>query len=318
MKQLSYMKYQIYTLTLVALSLCGQSVYAQAKTEDRNKGVTREQYEALQRRQKKSEQELRDLRQKLTREQRQQEALRSDLSALDKALDSLRTAQEGQAREQAEQAGQLGKRIGETKDSLETRIESRSMWAIALGGAFILGLLGTLWYLRRRIAGGTDAIDKVRQAQDELSKVQTRMQEEACSLDNKLLELVEKQMQATPLAPTAVESASGKEDHSLAIKVADEIVRIELNMSRMDSSIKGYKQLAKAVQRIKNNFSANGYEIIDMLGKPYVEGMGASVSFTEEPSLPQGTQIISSITKPQINYQGRMIQAAQITVSQNI
>lgn len=314
MKQLSYMKYQIYTLTLVALSLCGQSVYAQAKTEERNKGVTREQYEALQRRQKKSEQELRDLRQKLTREQRQQEALRSDLSALDKALDSLRMAHEGQAREQAERAGQLRKRIGETKDSLETR----SMWAIALGGAFILGLLGVLWYLRRRIAGGTDAIDKVRQAQDELSKVQARMQEEACSLDNKLLELVEKQMQATPLAPTAVESASGQEDHSLAIKVADEIVRIELNMSRMDSSIKGYKQLAKAVQRIKDNFFANGYEIIDMLGKPYHEGMKVIANFVVDDTLEAGTQIISSITKPQINYQGRMIQAAQITVSQNI
>lgn len=318
MKQLSYMKYQIYTLTLVALSLCGQSVYAQAKTEDRNKGVTQEQYEALKRRQKKSEQELRDLRQKLTREQRQQEALRSDLSALDKALDSLRTAQEGQAREQAEQAGQLGKRIGETKDSLETRIESRSMWAIALGATFILGLLGALWYLRRRIAGGTDAIDKVRQTQDELSKVQARMQEEACSLDNKLLELVEKQMQATPLAPVAVESASGKEDHSLAIKVADEIVRIELNMSRMDSSVKGYKQLAKAVQRIKDNFFANGYEIIDMLGKPYHEGMKVIANFVVDDTLEAGTQIISSITKPQINYQGRMIQAAQITVSQNI
>lgn len=312
------MKHQIYTLTLVALSLCGQSGYAQAKAEERNKSVTQEQYEALQARQRKSEQELRVLRQKLGQEQRRQEALRSDLSALDKKLDSLRMAQEGQVREQAEQAGLLGKRIGDTEVSLVRNIEGRTMWASGIGVALMLALLGGLWYLRRRIAGGTDAIDKVRQAQDELAKAQERMQEEACSLDNKLLELVEKQMKAAPLAPTATESASGKEDHSLAIKVADEIVRIELNMSRMDSSIKGYKQLAKAVQRIKDNFFANGYEIIDMLGKPYHEGMKVIANFVVDETLEAGTQIISSITKPQINYQGRMIQAAQITVSQNI
>ena len=108
-----------------------------------------------------------------------------------------------------------------------------------------------------------------------------------------------------------------KIDHSLALKVADEIIRIELNLSRMDSSIKGYKQLAKAVQRIKDNFQANGYEIIDMLGKPYVAGMKAAVTFVTDESLEKGQQIISKIIKPQINYQQQMIQAAEIEVSQS-
>ena len=111
---------------------------------------------------------------------------------------------------------------------------------------------------------------------------------------------------------------NGKPDHSLALKVADEIVRIELNMSRMDSSIKGYKQLAKAVERIKDNFKANGYEIVDMLGKPYNEGMKVIANFVVDEDLEEGKQIITGITKPQINYNGQMIQAAQITVSQNI
>ena len=38
----------------------------------------------------------------------------------------------------------------------------------------------------------------------------------------------------------------------------------------------------------------------------------------EEENMEQGQQIITGIIKPQINYQGQMIQAAQITVSQNI
>ena len=107
-------------------------------------------------------------------------------------------------------------------------------------------------------------------------------------------------------------------NETAAQKVADEIVRIELNMSRMDSSIKGYKQLAKAVERIKDNFKANGYEIVDMLGKPYNEGMKVIANFVVDEDLEEGKQIITGITKPQINYNGQMIQAAQITVSQNI
>ena len=100
-------------------------------------------------------------------------------------------------------------------------------------------------------------------------------------------------------------------------KVADEIVRIETNLSRMDSSVKGYKQLSASVRRIKDNFLANGYEMVDMLGKPYSEGMKVLANFVPDESLKEGEQIITGIIKPQINYNGVMIQAAQITVSQN-
>ena len=109
-----------------------------------------------------------------------------------------------------------------------------------------------------------------------------------------------------------------KPDHTFTLKVADEIIRIELNMSRMDSSIKGYKQLKKAVERIKDNLKANGYEIVDMLGKSYNDGMKVIANFIPDETLPEGSQIITGIIKPQINYNGQMIQAAQITVSQNI
>lgn len=69
---------------------------------------------------------------------------------------------------------------------------------------------------------------------------------------------------------------------------------------------------------MKDNLSANGYEIVDMLGKPYNQGMKVTANFIEDENLEQGQQIITGIIKPQINYKGKMIQAAQITVSQNI
>ena len=137
------------------------------------------------------------------------------------------------------------------------------------------------------------------------------MQEETIQLDNKLIELLSKQ----PI-PAPTTTASGEIDHSLTLKVADEIVKIEMNLSRMDVNIKGYKQLSRGVQRIKDNFKANNYEIVDMLGKPYQAGMKAAVTFVTDEKLEPGQQIISRIIKPQINYKQVMIQAAEIEVSQ--
>ena len=69
---------------------------------------------------------------------------------------------------------------------------------------------------------------------------------------------------------------------------------------------------------MEDNLLANGYELVDMLGKPYNDGMKVTANFIEDEDLEQGTQIITGIIKPQINFNGKMIQSAQITVSQNI
>jgi hypothetical protein len=138
------------------------------------------------------------------------------------------------------------------------------------------------------------------------------IEEESIGLDNKLISLVESQLSIEG----SKESSSGEIDHSLALKVADEIVRIQKNTSRLDPKIKGLKQLVASVKRIQDNFSSNGYEIVEMLGQPYDEGMNASVNFISDEDLNENEQIITKIIKPQVNYQGVMIQAAQIEVSQ--
>ena len=164
----------------------------------------------------------------------------------------------------------------------------------------------------KKYKNGANTIGEVRKSQKALQTAQSKMQEDSVKLDNQMLALIERQINVSST------KASTETDHSLALKVADEIVRIEVNLSRMDTSVKGYKQLAKAVERIKNNFQANGYEIIDMLGKPYNEGMKVVANFVPDETLKEGEQFITGVTKPQINYNGKMIQSAQITVSQNI
>ena len=235
---------------------------------------------------------------------------------LTKVIDNLQNACRQLANTQAADRKNINGEINKTNSNVQTNqdmLRSRTLWIGIMAVALLIFIIGVAYQLTKRIKLGNTSIDEVRKAQEALQLAQTKMQEESVKLDDKLLEMFDKQISATPKV-----IGTDKPDHSLALKVADEIVRIELNMSRMDSSIKGYKQLAKAVERIKDNFKANGYEIIDMLGKPYNEGMKVTANFVADEELEEGKQIITGITKPQINYNGKMIQAAQITVSQNI
>ncbi|MBQ3657849.1 MAG: hypothetical protein II956_13590 [Bacteroidales bacterium] len=211
--------------------------------------------------------------------------------------------------------GETDSKISQTAESLNQSISANKL--IAIIGIIVAVILLVVVYLvlKNKIGSKDSDIDKIKSAQKSLENVQKSMQEESVKLDNKLIELLEKQMTSQPIV---TESKSSEPDHSLALKVADEIIRIETNLSKMDSSVKGYKQLSKAVERIRANFMANGYEIVDMLNKPYNEGMKVTANFVSDESLADGEQKITGITKPQINYNGKMIQSAQITVSQNI
>lgn len=198
--------------------------------------------------------------------------------------------------------------IKNNNDLLSKEIQTKTLYG-GIGFGVALLIVGIIYFmLHKRIASESLVLHKIKQAQDSI-------QEESVKLDNKLIELLDKQLNVKILYNS---SLGQEQDHSLALKVADEIVRIEMNLSRMDVSVKGHKQLCKAVERIKNNFLANGYEMVDMLGKPYNEGMKVVANFISDDNLKGGEQIITGIIKPQINYNGVMIQAAQITVSQNI
>ena len=111
---------------------------------------------------------------------------------------------------------------------------------------------------------------------------------------------------------------SGEIDHSFAKRVADEIVRMQTNLSRMDESIKGFKQLNASVRKLEQSLNSNQYELEDLLNRPYDNGMNLQATFIEDENLKEGESIITRIIKPQINYKGKLIQAAQIEVSQGL
>lgn len=276
----------------------------------------------LQTKQEQLTKEVKALSRKSERSCKEIKKLEFERKQLWSKIDSLHTKCCTLEAIQENDKSELEKDIDQTKERMmvtETVVSSRTIWGVC-GVAMLLLLIGAVvWAFLRKFKSGSTSIDDVRKAQDALKdaqegirKVQERMLEESIQLDNKLIEILSRQPVASPTT-----NDSGEMDHSLTLKVADEIVKIEMNLSRMDESIKGYKQLSKGVQRIKDNFRANDYEIVDMLGMPYQQGMKAAVTFVTDESLEPGKQIITRIIKPQVNYKQVMIQAAQIEVSQS-
>ncbi len=202
-------------------------------------------------------------------------------------------------------------RMNNTENAVEdtkTNQHKSVLWGIVI--AVVLALVSAIVYLllRIRIAKKSNDIELLRARADDLNRqIVERMDKELEELSK-----VVTQPASTSTATTA------EPDHTLVKALADRITFMEMTLYRMDPSVKGHKHLTRSIKQMKDNLLANGYEIIDMLGKDYVEGMKASPSFNDDDSLERGKRIITGITKPQINFKGQMIQAAQITVSQNI
>lgn len=212
-------------------------------------------------------------------------------------------------------ANKLGIKIDQTAtntskkiDDLDSLITKNSLYWIV--GFLITALLfGTIYFfLRKKITEGNSALDK------QIIATKKSLEEEGIKLDTKLTEVLETQLKISNAERRTV--AIDETDHSLALKVADEIVRIQKNLSNMDPDTKGLKQLAASVKRIQDNFEANGYEMVDLLGRPFDARIKVDAQFRPDDTLDKGQEIISRIIKPQVLYKGIMIQAGLVEVSQ--
>lgn len=243
------------------------------------------------------------------------------LNKLTAAIDSiknLRTEIENSKSNIATIGNDLGIKISDNKANAETQIKdvkttvnnNTLYWIIAVLAIALLSVL-LFGLLRKQVTKNkTDITANIQQTKKAL-------EEEGVKLDSKLADLLATQMLLMKEERQAVPSSKAEEvNHELALKVADEIIRIQKNLGNMDTETKGLKQLVASVKRIQDNFEANGYELIDMLNKPYDTGMKVIVANSiPDEKLKEGEQVISKIIKPQVNFKGVMIQAAQVEVS---
>ena len=213
-------------------------------------------------------------------------------------------------------ADNLGVKIQQTSDKASADLSTLSKtvskntlyWIIAVLFIALLSVLLFGWLKKQLSKEKTGLSDQIKKTSDSL-------REEQLKLDGQLIKLLDTQMQLMNEERQTSSAKAEEVDHSLALKVADEIIRIHKNLSNMDSETKGLKQLSASVERIQDNFKANGYEMIDMLNQPYDQGMKVSANFRPDENLKQGEQVITRIIKPQVNFKGVMIQAAQVEVS---
>lgn len=256
------------------------------------------------------------LQQQLTKLEQRTHELATQVASNNEKVKLLGEAVEQKVDGLHEQMDSIDERYGVRMTDAETAVQEAGnrqhksvVWGIVIAAAICLLLVAAYFILRKRIAKKGDDIELLRTRANDLNRQMVER------MDKELAEL-QKIASATSVPTTGGNGADP--DHSLVKALADRITFMEMTLYRMDPSVKGHKQLTKSIKNMKDNLLANGYELVDMLGKDYVEGMKLSASFVSDDNIEEGKQIITGIVKPQINYKGKMIQAAQITVSQNI
>ena len=296
---------------LIPILLCTTSLFAQ------------EQKTELQ----KQQQEIVLLNQKLNNQQVVISQQKTELAKLsiktenqEKQIDSLKAETSQNVKNIQTIANDLGTKIQQTETTAKDSISkldkdvstNRLYWIIASLATLLLG--GVLyWLLGKRIATSKTDVET------QIKNTKKSLEEESIKLDSKLIEVLDTQLKLKQEEKQIVSVNSNIEiDHSLALKVADEIVRMQKNISKMDEETKGLKPLVKGIERIQANFASNGYETINLLNKDYDERMNIDViNFITDENLTEGRKVITAVIKPQVNYNDVLIQRAQVDVSQN-
>jgi hypothetical protein len=193
-------------------------------------------------------------------------------------------------------------------------VNNRLYWIIATLVTFLLGLM-IYRLLGKRISNNQVGVES------QIIEAKLASENKIKQLDDKLVDIYDKQLKIVDELIKSLgipkEIEEGEKDHSLVLKVADEVTRILMNLEVMDKEIKGYKHLKKYSESILDNLKAYGYEIPQLIGVNYNSGMNMVATLEFDESVESGKQIIKRIIKPQVNFEGKMIQAAKVTVAFN-
>ena len=229
--------------------------------------------------------------------------------------------QNNQIKELQEQTNKTNESINQKTASINDKIETSDKMATnqfndltnslsrnAIVG-IIIGLLIAilsislfLWLRRNQRSEKTDLETAV-------NATRKTLEEESIRLDNKLAEILS--LQINNVNTQAQEKET---DHSLVLKVANEMNRMRMNIINMNPDTRGLKQLNRALNNMIDSLQSKGYEIVDLLGKPYDIDMNVLASMEPDEKLEIGEERIRRIIKPQINFEGKTIQAGEVVV----
>jgi len=212
-------------------------------------------------------------------------------------------------------ADSLGIKISTTEslsnqkyDELGNSLSKSTLYGIiALLFAILISVIVYFFLSKRQRTDKTEVIDQILKTKTILEEEQIKVYSKITEIHQDQLTLIKQERENTP---KGVEP-----DHSLAKKVAEEMVKMQMNLAHMDTKIRGHRQLTIAVTNVYDNLRANGYEIIEHLNKSYSEGMNIEATMEPDTTLSKGEFVIKRVIKPEIHYNGKKIQNAQVIVS---
>ena len=106
-------------------------------------------------------------------------------------------------------------------------------------------------------------------------------------------------------------------NHDVVLAIINDITRMQQNLEYMDDSVKGVSQLKNRIKSIYATLNSNKYDIHDLIGHSYHEGDKLIETLELNPELPPNTNRIKRVIKPQVSYQGKLIQAAEVIIEYN-
>lgn len=257
----------------------------------------------------------------------------SKILIANRSIDTLRSKTQENSIAITQTAKELGIKIQETDDKSDGKItqiaesvSKNSLFGII--GVLSVGLFSILLYWLLRSRQKTDKIEIDGKLENnttslktdvisEIEKAKRELHQENIKIDLKLIEVLENKLSGNKQSESITNSDElSTVDHSIPLKVADEITRINAYANTLDQNSQDAKALKSSVKRLINTFKASQYDIIDLLGQKYDDGMKVSViSYIPDEKIQKGEEVISRIIKPLVKYKGEQIQAAQVDVS---
>lgn len=307
-------------ITIAALLIISQSAFAQVSSDELKKEITPliKKIEVLETKATKQGKEIEGLNLKLSTANKQIDSLENKTAANEVAISKTKTDLTNEITQSG--VASDGKITTVSKD-----LSKNSLYGI-IGVLLAFLLSGVLFFFwkKRQDTDKSELINKLDNSKKEINKEIESTKSSLSTIEQKLFEEYNKQVAGIEqLFLSISELNKGKspatiteQDHSLTLRVADEVTRINAFANTLDPTKQEAIALKSSVNRIIDNFRVNNYEIVNLLGQKYDERMNMEVVGEDiDPALKAGEEIITKVIKPLVKFNGEQIQAAQVEIS---
>src|SRR6266404_2317211 len=304
---MSNMLRQIKTYLMVVVVCLGTSLFVRAQDTKTNQSEIRYRITQLSRDMNELKRSNGELQRAAAQQKQQIENLTQQLSTAQqeagRTAESVRTTDSKVTSISKETQGQI--------QGINQTISTRTLyWIIGILAVALLSVF-SFFTLRNKLASNARDLDS------QITRTKDALEAEAVKLDSKLVEILQTQLSISEVERNSKIVATSEPDHRLPLKVGDEIHRMRKRIAYMPQEVKGLSALSNSLKRLEEEFNDNGYELEELLGSRYADGMKVDARFVDNPEIPAGEEIITDVLRPRIKYKGEVIQIAKVEVSKS-